>query len=117
MAVLDWRFVLGGLVAVPIQLYTVRWYLARSTPLYAAERVAGAQQQELLGTMGGACTVRAFGLTRQQSAAVSGRARRSTTPSRRNRLATRFFGRLHFGEFLGLFAILVVGFVLVDAKG
>lgn len=63
MAFLDWRFLLMALLAVPIQAHTVRWYVRRAVPLYAAQRVAvGAQQQELLGSVGGASTVRAFRL-------------------------------------------------------
>ena len=41
LAVLDWRFLLAALLAVPIQLHTVRWYVGRAGPLYARQRVAG----------------------------------------------------------------------------
>ena len=49
MAVLDWRFLLAALVAVPVQAWTVRWYVRRAGPLYARQRAAvGVQQQSLL---------------------------------------------------------------------
>ena len=116
LAALDWRFALAGLLAAPIQLYTLRWYLARSTPLYAAERVAeGVRTQQLLDSVGGASTVRAFGLTRQHVGAVRDRSREALDYAlATNRLATRFFGRLNFAEFIGLGAILILGYWLVD---
>ena len=52
---LDWRFLLAALLAVPVQLHTARWYVRERSPLYAGQRVAaGAQQQQLLDTIGGA---------------------------------------------------------------
>lgn len=115
MAVLDWRFLLAALVAVPVQLYTVRWYGRRAGPLYAAQRVAvGAQQQELLATIDGASTVRAFRLTGRHLGRVERRSRAAVDLLLRGvALQTRFYSRLHVGEYLGLFAVLVVGFVLV----
>ena len=41
LAVLDWRFLMAALLAVPIQVLTARWYLGCSTPLYAEQRVVG----------------------------------------------------------------------------
>ena len=115
MAVLDWRFLLAALVAVPVQLHTVRWYGRRAGPLYAAQRVAvGAQQQELLGTIDGAATVRAFRLTDRHLGRVERRSRAAVDLLLRGiSLQTRFYSRLHVGEYLGLLAVLAVGFVLV----
>ena len=63
LAALDWRLALAGLLAVPIQAHTLRWYLSRSAPVYAAERrAAAARAQQLLDSVSGADTVRAFGL-------------------------------------------------------
>lgn len=115
MAVLDWRFLLAALVAVPVQLHTVRWYSRRAGPLYAAQRVAvGAQQHELLTTIDGAATVRAFRLTDRHLGRVERRSRAAVDLLLRGiALQTRFYSRLHVGEYLGLFAVLVVGFVMV----
>jgi ATP-binding cassette subfamily C protein len=115
LAVLDWRFLIAALLAAPIQLYTVRWYARRAIPLYAAQRVAvGAQQQQLLDTIGGAATVRAFGLAGDHVERVDGRSRHAVDLSLRGiRLVTRFFGRLNAAEFVGLSAVLAAGFLLV----
>jgi ATP-binding cassette subfamily C protein len=42
LAALDWRFLVGALLAVPIQVWTARWFLARSSPLYAEQRASPA---------------------------------------------------------------------------
>ncbi|WP_374203661.1 ABC transporter ATP-binding protein [Pseudonocardia sp. ICBG601] len=117
LAALDWRFLLGALLAVPIQVVTARWFLRHSGPLYDDERIAGgAQQQQLLDTAAGVSTVRAFRLTddhldrvRARAEAVAGIGQRLVV------LQTRFFGRLNAGEVLGLSGVLVAGFVLVGS--
>ncbi|GAA2410183.1 ABC transporter ATP-binding protein [Actinomadura vinacea] len=115
MAILDWRFLLVALLAVPIQAHTVRWYVRRAVPLYAAQRVAvGAQQQELLGSVGGAATVRAFRLQDEHVERVGSRSRAAVDLALRGvGLVTRFYSRLNLAEFVGLSAVLVAGFVLV----
>lgn len=117
LAVLDWRFLLAAALAVPIQLHTVFWYAGRAGPLYAKHRVAvGAQQQQLLDTVGGAATVRAFRLSSDHSGRVA-RASRAAVDLALTaaRLWTRFYGRLNLAEFVGLGAVLAVGFLLVRA--
>ncbi|GLW66570.1 multidrug ABC transporter permease [Actinomadura rubrobrunea] len=115
LAVLDWRFLLVALLAVPIQAHTVRWYARRAVPLYAAQRVAvGAQQQELLGSVGGAATVRALRLEDEHVGRVAARSRAAVDLMLRGaRLSTRFYSRLNLAEFVGLSAVLVTGFLLV----
>ncbi|MBB5868322.1 ATP-binding cassette subfamily C protein [Allocatelliglobosispora scoriae] len=117
MAALDWRFLLAALVAVPVQLHTVRWYSRRAVPLYAAQRIAVAEQQhDMLGTVGGAATVRAFRLTGDHLHRVERRSLRAVDLLMQGiRLQTRFYSRLHVGEYLGLAAVLVTGFLLVRA--
>ncbi|GAB3507113.1 ABC transporter ATP-binding protein [Amycolatopsis cihanbeyliensis] len=117
LTVLDWRFLLAALLAAPIQWHTVRWYVRRAVPLYAAQRVAvGAQQQQLLDTVGGARTVRAFRLADAQVARVTERSWGAVDLALRGiRLVTRFFARLNLAEFVGLAAVLAAGFLLVDA--
>ncbi|WP_134727442.1 ABC transporter ATP-binding protein [Amycolatopsis nivea] len=118
MAILDWRFLAAALLAVPIQLHTVRWYVRRATPLYAAQRTAvGAQQQQLLDTIGGAKTVRVFRLADAHVDRVRERSNGAVELALRGvRLATRFYGRLNLAEFVGLSAVLAAGFLLVGAN-
>ncbi|WP_061289308.1 ABC transporter ATP-binding protein [Herbidospora cretacea] len=115
LAILDWRFLLAALISVPIQWHTARWYVRNAGPLYARQRVAGgAQQQQLLDTIGGAATVRAFRLEADHTARV---ARRSTTAVDLTlqgvNLVLRFYSRLHVAEYAGLAAVLVAGFLMV----
>ncbi|WP_329172251.1 ABC transporter ATP-binding protein [Streptomyces sp. NBC_01477] len=115
LAVLDWRFLVAVLLAVPVQAHTARWYTSRATPLYAKERIAaGAQQQQLLDSIGGAATVRAYRLEDRHTGRVTERSRAAVDLTLRGvRLVLGFYSRLHVGEYLGLAAVLVVGFVLV----
>ncbi|MEU3979334.1 ABC transporter ATP-binding protein [Streptomyces sp. NPDC026672] len=115
LAVLDWRFLLAALLAVPVQAHTARWYLRRAVPLYAKERIAtGAQQQQLLDTIGGARTVRAYRLQRRHGARVDERSRAAVELTMSGvRLVLRFYSRLHIAEYIGLTAVLVTGFLLV----
>lgn len=115
LAVLDWRFMLVALLAAPIQLHTVRWYVGRALPLYATQRVTGgAQQHQLLDTVDGARTVRAFRLRDQHLDRVRQRSQAVVDVTLRGiRLMIRFYGRLNIAEYVGLSGVLIVGFVLV----
>lgn len=115
LVVLDWRLALAGLLAAPIQLHTLRWYLRRSSPLYSLERTTSAERtHQVFDAVDGARTARAFGLTRRQSDLVRDRSLAAAGLAiRANVLRTRFFGRLNGAELVGLAAILVVGFYLV----
>lgn len=117
MVGIDWRLGLAGLVALPLYALALRWYLPRSAPLYAAERVAmGERSQALVSSMHGVRTVRAYGLDPAHLSgidAASGRARDLTVGV--FGLFTRFAGRANRAEFVGLSALLVAGFVLVRA--
>ncbi len=117
LAALDWRLALAGLVAVPIQAHTLRWYLGRSSPVYAAERrAAAARAQQLLDSVSGAGTVRAFGLGPDHLARVERRSLDALALTMRAvNLITRFFARLNVAELLGVSAILTTGFLLVRA--
>jgi ATP-binding cassette, subfamily C, bacterial len=116
LAALDWRFLLAALVALPVQALTARWYLRRSTPLYAEQRrVGGAQQQQLLDTVGGIGTVRSLVLHDEHRRRVSSRAADVVALALRVvRLQTGFFGRLNLAEFLGIAAVLATGTWLVS---
>ncbi len=115
LAVLDWRFLVAALLAVPIQALTARWYLARSTPIYTEQRVVGGvQQQQLVDTVGGAATVRAFRLADEHAERVRSRSQDVVDLALRVvRLQTGFFGRLNLAEFIGVAAVLTAGFFLV----
>ncbi len=115
LAVLDWRLLLAALLAVPIQAHTARWYLRRAVPLYAEQRVAvGAQQQQMLDTIGGAGTVRAFRLGERHLGRVAERSGAAVAVTLRGvRLVLRFYARLHLAEYVGLAAVLVAGYLLV----
>ncbi len=117
LAVLDWRFALAVLAAAPVQVLTVRWYGRNAKTMYSAERVAiGAQQQQLLETIGGSSTVRAFGLTDEHVRRVTERSGAAVgTTMRCIRLLGGFFSRLNLAEYVGLTALLVTGFFLVGA--
>ncbi|MFF0383222.1 ABC transporter ATP-binding protein [Streptomyces sp. NPDC004286] len=115
LALLDWRFLLAALLAVPVQAHTARWYVRNAVPLYGRERIAaGAQQQQLLDTIGGARTVRAHRLQDGHTERVTARSRAAVELTMRGvRLVLRFYSRLHIAEYLGLAAVLVTGFLLV----
>lgn len=117
LAALDWRLALAGLCAAPVQLLTLRWYLARAAPLYGAERAAGSRRaQQLVDSIGGAATVRAFGLGESHTARIAERSQAALELSLRTvGLQTRFFARLNGAELVGTSAILAAGFFLVRA--
>ncbi|MFG3026001.1 ABC transporter ATP-binding protein [Streptomyces sp. NPDC048254] len=115
LALLDWRFLLAALLAVPVQAHTARWYVRNAVPLYAQERIAtGEQQQQLLDTIGGARTVRAYRLQDGHGRRVTERSRAAVELTMRGvRLVLRFYSRLHIAEYVGLAAVLGTGFLLV----
>lgn len=117
MAALDWHFLLAALLAVPIQAGTARWYVRNAVPLYAEQRIAmGAQQQQLLDTIAGAGTVRAFRLEESHTESVTRRSSAAVALTMRGvRLVLDFYNRLHLAEYTGLTAVLVTGFLLVRA--
>jgi ATP-binding cassette, subfamily C, bacterial len=117
LAVLDWRLALAGLAAVPAQALALRWYLGRAGPMYAAERSAeGARAQQILGSIEGAGTVRAFRLARAHTERIAQRSRAAVAISLHTTAEqTRFFGRLNVAELIGTSAVLLTGFALVRA--
>lgn len=115
MTGIDWRLGLAGAIAVPFYVLGLRWYLPRSAPRYASERAAIAERSQLLvESMQGLRTVHAYRLEdrhRREIDTVSAKARDISVDV--FTLFTRFVGRVNRAEFLGLAAILVVGFLLV----
>lgn len=115
LAALDWRLGLAGLVAAPGYALALRWYLPRSAPLHAAQRVAvGQRSQTLVATLTGRETVRAYALERGRSAELTARSRTATDlGSTVFALLTRYGARTNGAECLGLAAVLAAGFVVV----
>ncbi|MBC2906176.1 ABC transporter ATP-binding protein [Streptomyces cupreus] len=116
LAVLDWRFLIAVLLAVPVQVLSVRWYVRRAAPVYAEHRVAtGALQHQLLDSVGGVRTVRAFRLNRVHADVLEQRSRSAVDLALRGiHTVTGFFSRLNLAEFIGLSGVLVTGFLLVE---
>lgn len=115
LAALDWRFALAGLLAVPLQAHTLRWYLRTSRPVYADGRTAdGRRASALLSAFTALPTLRALRLGAGRHARVTEASEEAMGYEfRATRTATRFYGRLNVAEFTGLAAILLVAFVLV----
>ncbi|MBQ1444760.1 MAG: ABC transporter ATP-binding protein [Renibacterium sp.] len=114
LAALDYRFALAGLVAVPLQLWTLWRYLKKSAPIYAEQRVAeGARAQEILQSQYGRSTIDAFGVAEVFLGRIGASSRRTVDLERSVvRVLTVFFGRLNAAEFVGLGCILATGFWL-----
>lgn len=117
LAVLDWRFLVAALLAMPVQVLSVRWYLRRAAPVYAEHRVAtGALQHQLLDSVGGVRTVRAFRLNRAHTGLLEQRSASARDLALGGiHIVTGFFSRLNLAEYIGLAAVLGAGFVLVDS--
>ncbi|MER8101348.1 ABC transporter ATP-binding protein [Kitasatospora sp. NPDC094016] len=115
LLLLDWRLALAALAAVPLQVYAVRWLRRRSGPVRRQERIAqGEQAQQILESVNGVHTVRAFGLGPQQLASVEQRSSAARDLALRStHIGTRFFGKLNGAELTGLTGLLVVGYLLV----
>jgi ATP-binding cassette subfamily C protein len=112
---LDWRLGLAGLVAMPLYLLALRWYLPRSAPIYARERAAvAARSQLLMESLQGVRTVHAYRLEQRHLDRIedtSARARELSVGV--FTLFTRFVGRITRAELAGLATILMAGFWFV----
>ncbi|PRH79974.1 multidrug ABC transporter permease [Streptomyces solincola] len=115
LAVLDWRFLVAVLLAVPVHVLSVRWYIPRAASVYAAHRVAaGALQHQLIDSVGGVRTVRAFRLAGSHATLLERRSEEAVGLALRGiRLVSGFFSRLNAAEFIGLTAVLATGYWLV----
>nr|WP_242425061.1 ABC transporter ATP-binding protein [Frankia sp. EI5c] len=115
LAAIDWRFAVVALLAVPTDFYALRWYLRRSGPVFAAQRVAeGARAQQLLDSIGGADTVRAFRLGPEHLRLTERRSQDAVDRAYQAiHFRTRFWGRMHLSEAIGVGVVLLAGFFLV----
>ncbi|ROO86092.1 ATP-binding cassette subfamily C protein [Actinocorallia herbida] len=114
---LDWRLALAFTVVFPIHALSLRWYLAKSGPLYAAERRSSAERSRvLLGSLHGAGTVRAYRMHPLQTARVAQASAHSVDAALTSlRLFFRFSMGMNGAEAVGLSTLLTAGFFLVRA--
>ncbi len=117
MFALDWRLGLAGLVALPMYLLALRWYLPRSAPFYRKERLAmGERSEAIITSLRGSATVRAYQLEDIQLDKIADRSATARDLSLNVfRLFSNFSSRINHAEFVGLTSILVAGFFLVRA--
>jgi len=115
MTTLDWRLGLAGALAIPAYIAGLHWYLPRSAPMYADERIAIANRAQVtVESIQGARTIDAYEIHDRHLADIdraSGRARDISIAV--FTFFTRLVGRVNRAEFIGLAATLVVGFLLV----
>lgn len=115
IATLDWRLALAGLVAAPVYVWALRWYLARSAHLYRRQR---RYEAELLGhlmaSVDGRDTVRSHHLTEQRRATTQDASLRARDTSIRVfRIVSGLIQRENAAEFTGLASITVIGWLLI----
>lgn len=116
-AVLDPWLGLAALVALPVQLCAGRWFLRRSRPLYVRrQRMDAERGQALIESVTGAPTVRAHARETERLDLIAARSLASVEIGRAATTVRNVFnGGINAAEFLGLAAVLVVGFWRVDA--
>ncbi|MEU0096356.1 ABC transporter ATP-binding protein [Kribbella sp. NPDC006257] len=115
MFALDWRLGLAGMLAVPMYLLALRWYLPRSAPFYSRERVAmGERSETIIASLRGSATVRAYQLEDAQLEQIRDRSATARDLSLQVfKIFSFFSSRINHAELTGLCAILVAGFFLV----
>lgn len=117
MAAIDPRFLLALVIALPLQVLAVRYYLRTGPPLWAeAMTLAGTRSNQVVGSFRGAATVTAYRLGDQHLDKIAA----ATWPVVRYGLlarivSNRFFTRLTTSELAGLAGLLVVGYWLVGS--
>ncbi|HEY0277088.1 MAG TPA: ABC transporter ATP-binding protein [Solirubrobacterales bacterium] len=117
LAFIGWQFALAGLLAVPVQVGALRWYLRRSGPVFRRAREAESiRTQRLLDAVRAAPAIRAL---REEERRLErmGEASRASVELEVDaiRIASRFYGRLNLAEFIDLAAILLVGYLTVKS--
>ncbi|MCK0089315.1 ABC transporter ATP-binding protein/permease [Rhodococcus sp. F64268] len=117
LTALDWRFLAVLVVALPIYVLAVRWYLRKAPAIYAAERAAmGLRAQQVLGGVRGLRTVHAYDLSPRLADRIGSHSWEVVRWSMRARIVqNRFYGRLNSGQFIVMAGLLVAGFLLVGA--
>ncbi|PIJ05577.1 hypothetical protein BMH30_14720, partial [Leucobacter sp. OLES1] len=108
---------LGALLAVPIQVWITVRFLRRSRPIYTRlRREEALRGQVIIDSVSGADTVRAHRLQRDRLGRISEASLRAVETQRdAARARNRFVGGLNLAEFVGLGAVLAIGFVRAGA--
>ncbi|MEV6340622.1 ABC transporter ATP-binding protein [Nocardia vinacea] len=112
---LDWRLGIAMLSAAPVCILSLRWFLPRARPLYREQRVAqGERAEALLTGFNSAPTARAFGLGPLLLHRIDETSTRSADISVAvYRRSLQLLNRYNVAEFVGLGAVLCVGFLVV----
>lgn len=114
LGVIDWRFAVAVLIAAPLQVFTLRWFLKRTAPIYRTVRITEANRTEqIIETVHGSPSVLALGLGEHHAGLVAAASRENIGHALKGvNYLTRFYNRLNLAELIGLSAVLVVGFWL-----
>lgn len=117
LGALDWRFAVGALAAVPLQVWSLRRFRRRTPAVYAAARTAeGARAEALLQTVHGGPTALALREADARLAAVADTSRVAiATELRGVGHVGRFANGLNLAEACGLAGVLVAGYLLVTS--
>lgn len=117
LGALDWRFALGALAAVPLQLWSLRRFRRDTPPVYAAARRAeGVRAEALLQAVQGAPTVLALHESGARADAVAAASRAAiATELRGTRYVGRFANGTNLAELCGMAGVLIAGYLLVSA--
>ncbi|ALJ20075.1 hypothetical protein AOA12_09195 [Microbacterium sp. No. 7] len=117
MTVLDWRYGIAVVVALPLYALALRWYLRTAPQMYAAERASvGTRAHHLLSALRGIDTVQAYRLTDRHAHRIADASWDVARWSLRARtVLTMFFGRLDLAFGVALAIVIGTGFWLVDA--
>lgn len=117
LTALDRRFLAVLVVALPIYVLAVRWYLRKAPGIYAAERAAmGLRAQQVLGAVRGLRTVHAYDMSPKLAGRIGSQSWEVVRWTMRARIVqNRFYGRLNTGQFVVMAGLLVAGYFLVGA--
>jgi ATP-binding cassette subfamily C protein len=117
LGALDWRFALGALAALPLQILSLRAFRRRTPPVYAqARRAEGERAEALLQAVHGAPTALALHQADAQRAAVERTSRAAiSTEMRGVRYVGRFANGSNLAELCGMAGVLVAGYLLVTS--
>lgn len=116
MALIDPLLALAALCAAPFQVIAVVRFLRRSRPLYVRLRQeVAARGQSIIESVAGADTVRAHGDEQDRLDVIAQRSLTAVETQRSSTCARNvFYGTLNFAEFIGLAAVIVMGWWRVD---
>ncbi|MFI8432915.1 ABC transporter ATP-binding protein [Streptomyces sp. NPDC079020] len=117
LAVLDLRLALAGVICLPVHVFATRQFLSRSHVVYGdIRRLESTRGQSVIEAVHGAETIRTYRTQDQHLGELAGHSELAIARQRDGvRLRNRFTGLLNAAEFIGLAAVLVTGFVLLDS--